>query len=64
MNLKEEGIETSKPVYSLGLHACPAVDVSFKNVPANLVGKAGEGKLYFDKMTARYPLPRLPWRWE
>ena len=53
VNLKEEGIETSKPVYSLGLHACPAVDVSFKNVPANLVGKAGEGKLYFDRMTAR-----------
>ncbi|MEZ4577965.1 MAG: acyl-CoA dehydrogenase family protein [Desulfobacterales bacterium] len=48
---ERRGIETSKPVYSLGLHACPAVDVSFKT--RNYVGKAGEGNCIFDKMTAR-----------
>jgi len=53
INLKADGIETSKPVYSLGLHACPAVDLSLRNVPARIVGKAGEGALYFDKMAAR-----------
>ena len=53
VNLSEAGLEKSRPIHSLGLHACPAVDITIKNVPAKLVGKEGEGALYFDKMFSR-----------
>jgi alkylation response protein AidB-like acyl-CoA dehydrogenase len=51
IDLDQEGIEKSGPVFSLGLHACPAVDVTFKNAKACLIGKEGEGGIYFQKVS-------------
>ncbi len=53
VNLKEQGLEIGPPVYSLGLHACPAVDLNFNGVQASLVGKEGAGHGYFEKMMDR-----------
>ena len=50
LDLSEKGIEKSEPVYSLGLHACPGVDIFLENVEATLIGKAGEGEKYFHAM--------------
>ena len=50
LDLNEKGIEKSQPVYSLGLHACPGVDIFLEDVPATLIGKAGEGEKYFHAM--------------
>jgi alkylation response protein AidB-like acyl-CoA dehydrogenase len=36
----------SEPIVSLGLHACPAVDMEFRGAPAQLVGEEGKGGLY------------------
>jgi len=53
INLSESGVQKSETVHSLGLHACPAVDLTLNDVPADLIGKKGEGKQYFDKMADR-----------
>ncbi len=53
IDLEEKGVEVSKPIHSLGLHACPAVDLTLNKVKGSLVGKEGEGHLYFDKMVSR-----------
>ena len=53
VDMRENGIEKSGPVVSLGLHACPAVDVTFRNVPARLIGAPGEGHRYFSRMRDR-----------
>lgn len=51
--LSVKGIEKSEPVYSLGLHACPGVDIFLENVPAKLIGVAGDGEKYFNVMQSR-----------
>ncbi len=43
------GVTMSEPVVSHGLHACPAVDMTLKSVPARLVGAADEGEACFNK---------------
>ena len=43
----------SEPVVSLGLHACPAVDMDFRGAPAAIVGKEGEGELYLSQAADR-----------
>ena len=48
-----EGVTVSEPVVSLGLHACPAVDMGFRGAPASLVGKEGEGELYLSQAADR-----------
>lgn len=53
VDLSQSGVAVSDPVPSLGLHACPAVDITFDNVAAELVGDAGGGCRYFDQMTDR-----------
>jgi len=53
INLSEKNVQKSAPVHSLGLHACPAVDLMLDTVPAELIGKPGEGSRYFENMTAR-----------
>lgn len=50
VDLKSDKIVRSKPVVSLGMHACPAVDITMDNAPAKLIGTAGMGEIYFDKM--------------
>jgi alkylation response protein AidB-like acyl-CoA dehydrogenase len=44
------GAVVSEPVKSLGLHACPAVDLTLSNVEGILIGKEDEGALLFSKM--------------
>ncbi|MBP7584477.1 MAG: acyl-CoA/acyl-ACP dehydrogenase [Spirochaetes bacterium] len=53
VNLKGNLIEKSAPIVSLGLHACPAVDITLKGAPARLIGTAGEGERYFRVMRDR-----------
>jgi len=53
VNLGGQGVTVSDPIHSLGLHACPAVDISLDNVEAELVGEEGHGSIYFEKMTDR-----------
>jgi alkylation response protein AidB-like acyl-CoA dehydrogenase len=48
-NLDESAIKKSEPVTSLGLRACPAVDLTCNDVPARLVGNEGEGDVYFKR---------------
>jgi alkylation response protein AidB-like acyl-CoA dehydrogenase len=48
-----EGVTVSDPVVSLGLHACPAVDIDFRAAPASLVGKEGEGESYLNQAADR-----------
>jgi alkylation response protein AidB-like acyl-CoA dehydrogenase len=47
VDLDGKGVEKSAPVFSLGLHACPAVDVTFGGAEAQLVGEENAGAAYF-----------------
>jgi alkylation response protein AidB-like acyl-CoA dehydrogenase len=53
VDLAHSGIRKSDCVLSLGLHACPAVDLELDQVEAELVGRQGEGTQYFGKMADR-----------
>ncbi len=46
-------VRVSEPVISLGLHACPAVDIRFRGARATLIGEAGEGGLYLSQAADR-----------
>jgi alkylation response protein AidB-like acyl-CoA dehydrogenase len=50
VNLSDAEINKSNPVHSLGLHACPAVDLTLTKVKGILVGKEGMSADYFDQM--------------
>jgi alkylation response protein AidB-like acyl-CoA dehydrogenase len=56
IELSGAGATASAPIFSLGLHACPAVDLRLDGAPARLVGLEGAGQEYFtesaDRMTA------------
>jgi alkylation response protein AidB-like acyl-CoA dehydrogenase len=53
IDLPAQGISASDLIHSLGLHACPAVDIRLDNVKARLVGEEGRGEAYFEEMTDR-----------
>jgi len=53
LDLSSEGVTVSAPIPSLGLHACPAVDITLDRVPCSLLGQVGEGPQYFGKMAGR-----------
>ena len=53
IDLKNGSAKTSAPIHSLGLHACPAADLTVSNAPARLVGKEGDGQALFTKMSDR-----------
>jgi len=53
INLADKGLTKSAPIFSLGLHACPAVDLTLVGVPGTLVGKEGQGERYYDRAEAR-----------
>ena len=42
VDLSATGVEKSDPIFSLGLHACPAVDITFQGAKARLVGTKTE----------------------
>jgi alkylation response protein AidB-like acyl-CoA dehydrogenase len=46
-------VRVSEPVISLGLHACPAVDIKFREAPATLVGEEGKGGDYLGQAADR-----------
>ena len=50
VGLGGETIAKSKPIVSLGLHACPGIDISMKDTPGALIGTAGSGRKYFNAM--------------
>ncbi len=53
VDLDDKGVHRSAPVLSLGLHGCPAVDVTFNDVHGVLIGEQGKGDVYFEKMADR-----------
>lgn len=53
VHLPDNGVTVSAPVHSLGLNACPAVDITFTGGSGTLVGKPGQGAAIFDKMSDR-----------
>lgn len=50
MDLDGKGVEKSDPVFTLGLHACPAVDVTMETVKAQRIGEENAGPVYFEKV--------------
>lgn len=53
INLADKGLTKSAPIFSLGLHACPAVDLTLVGIQGTLVGKEGQGEQCFDQAEAR-----------
>jgi alkylation response protein AidB-like acyl-CoA dehydrogenase len=51
VDLSDKGIEKSEPIFTLGLHACPAVDVTINGVKARLIGEQGKGGAYFKQIS-------------
>lgn len=51
--LDRDGVVQSAPVASLGMHACPAVDITLDSVPAAIVGREGGGSRYFEEAADR-----------
>ncbi|MGB9499044.1 MAG: acyl-CoA dehydrogenase family protein [Dissulfuribacterales bacterium] len=49
VDLSDPGIEKSDPVMSLGLHACPAVDIVLHEVEATFIGAENAGNTYFEQ---------------
>ena len=48
-----KGITKTEPIFSLGLHACPAVDLTLAGVEGIPVGKEGDGARCFDHASDR-----------
>jgi len=53
MELSHRGVAKSRPIFSLGWHACPAVDLTLAGVEAKLVGAEGESAQYFSRAADR-----------
>ncbi len=53
VDLHQNGITKSEPVLSLGLHACPAVDIAMNNVKGVLIGEEHKGSECFQRMSDR-----------
>lgn len=53
VDLSAEGCARSEPILSLGMHSCPAVDVTLDRVPGKLVGRQGAGAEYWRQCADR-----------
>jgi len=53
IDLADKGLTKSAPIFSLGLHACPAVDFTLAGVSGTLIGKEGGGAKCFDQASDR-----------
>jgi alkylation response protein AidB-like acyl-CoA dehydrogenase len=51
--LNQRTLDISQPVHSLGLHACPAVDITLKAAKGDLIGEEENGSVYFEAMADR-----------
>jgi len=49
--LSQAQVVRSEPILSLGLRACPAVDIEMNQAEGKLIGKSGKGHTYFQKMS-------------
>jgi alkylation response protein AidB-like acyl-CoA dehydrogenase len=47
------GVSLSKPVFTLGLHACPVVDLKLSGAMGVCMGNEGEGEQYFGQASDR-----------
>ena len=52
-DLMDQALSKSSPVVTLGLHACPAVDLRMDNAKARLIGERGKGGLYFERTAGK-----------
>ncbi|MDD5344530.1 MAG: acyl-CoA/acyl-ACP dehydrogenase [Smithella sp.] len=52
VDLNDKGIRKSAPIFSLGLHACPIVDVTLDGVTGQIIGEEGKGEKYFEATSA------------
>ncbi len=53
VELSGAGVAASAPIFSLGLHACPAVDLRLDGIEGRLVGLEGKGQEYFTQSADR-----------
>jgi alkylation response protein AidB-like acyl-CoA dehydrogenase len=52
VNLRDKRVIKSAPVFSLGLHACPIVDIVMDGINAEMIGDEDKGEEYF-RMTSK-----------
>ncbi len=52
----QETVRIGDPVISLGLHACPTVDIDFNETPGILIGERGRASEYYGNMYGRLVL--------
>ncbi|MBF0239384.1 MAG: acyl-CoA/acyl-ACP dehydrogenase [SAR324 cluster bacterium] len=53
VDLSQSGVTCNEPVLSVGLHACPAVDILLDQVKGQLIGLVSEGAVYFNKALSK-----------
>ena len=53
LHLDDSAVTLSNTVFTIGLHTCPAVDITLKDTKAVLIGEAGQGARYFDTVAPR-----------
>ena len=53
VDLFDQRVEKSRPVFTLGLHACPSVDVRLEGAGAGLIGEEGRGGAYYGRVSAK-----------
>ncbi len=53
ITMDRKGIDVGDPILSLGIRACPAVDVALDRKQAVIIGEAGKGEKYFRRMAAQ-----------
>jgi alkylation response protein AidB-like acyl-CoA dehydrogenase len=56
VDLAQPGVELSAPVFSLGMHACPASDLVLKGAGGLLIGAEGNGAEAFGRVSGRMHL--------
>lgn len=53
VNSSDSGMTRGDAVFSLGLHACPAVDIALESAEGILIGEEGKGKAYFREASSK-----------
>jgi alkylation response protein AidB-like acyl-CoA dehydrogenase len=53
IDMADTRLSKSAPIFSLGLHACPAVDLTLNDITGTCVGWEGGGAGYFDQASDR-----------
>ncbi len=48
VDLLNAKVQIGEPIFSLGVHACPAADIKLNNAEATLIGNEGDGKACFE----------------